>query len=165
MNRKLRSFLFLLFCFFCYHSLLAGKPAEYGTITGTITDKAGKPIAGATITIPDLKTGTVSDENGKFTLTLGSRGIHLVEVSYVGYSTFYHNVDFSKTAQLDVQLTLSTIETEEVVVTGVSRATEMKRAPIPIIAVGKEYLEQRSGATNIIDAVANLPGVSAVTTG
>ncbi|GGA95322.1 TonB-dependent receptor [Puia dinghuensis] len=166
MNRKLNAFFFLLFCIFCSQSLLAGEPTLFGNLTGTITSKTdGKPIAGATIMVPDLKTGTVSDANGKFTINLSTRGIHLVEVSYVGYGTFYQNVDFGKTSQLDVQLSLSTLETEEIIVTGVSRATEIKRAPIPIVAVGKEYLQQHSAATNIIDAVANLPGVSAVTTG
>jgi len=164
MNRKLHAFSFTLLYILCSHSLLAGEPPL--SLTGTITDKtSGKPIAGATITIPDLKTGTVSDADGKFTLNIGSRGIHLVEVSYIGYGTFYHNVDLGKTTQLDVQLSLSTIEAEEIVVTGVSRATQLKRTPIPIVAVNKDYLQQHSGATNIIDAVASLPGVSAVTTG
>ena len=166
MNRKLHAFFFLLFCIFCSQPLLAGEPVNYGSLTGTITDKAdGKPIAGATITIPDLKAATISDENGKFTINLSSKGTHLVEVSYVGYGSFYQNIDFGKTTQLDVRLSVSTVETEEIIVTGVSRATELKRAPIPIVAVNKEYLQQHSAASNIIDAVANLPGVSAVTTG
>ena len=166
MNRKLIAFFFQLFCICCSHSLFAGVPSFFGTLTGTITSKTdGKPIAGATIMVPDLKTGAVSDANGKFTINLNTRGTHIVEVSYVGYGTYYQNVDFGKTSQLDVQLSLSTIETQEIVVTGVSRATQISRAPIPIVAVNKEYLQQHSAATNIIDAVANLPGVSAVTTG
>lgn len=166
MNWKLHPFLLLSFYIFCYHSLLAGGRIEFGSISGTVKDKAdGKPIAGATITIPDLKAGTVSDDKGNFSLAVNSKGVHLVQVSYVGYASFYRNVDFGKTSQLDILLSVSTVETEEVVVTGVSRATELKRAPIPIVAVGKAYLEQHSAATNVIDAVANLPGVSAVTTG
>ena len=165
MNRKLHAFLFLLICISWSPPLLAGAPV-YASLTGTITDKAdGKPIAGATISIPDLKIATVSDANGKFTLTLNSRGIHLVEVSYVGYGSFYQNVDLGTTPPLEIRLSVSTVETEEIIVTGVSRATELKRAPIPIVAVNKDYLQQHSAATNIIDAVANLPGVSAVTTG
>jgi iron complex outermembrane receptor protein len=166
MNRKLNPFFLFLFSILYSHTLFAGKGPDYGTLTGVITDKTtGKPIAGATITVPDLKAGTVSDDNGKFSIITSSKGTHLVEVSYVGYGTYYQNVDFGKTTALDVQLSLSTLEAEQVVVTGVSRATELKRAPIPIVAVGKTYLEQHSAATNVIDAVANLPGISAVTTG
>jgi iron complex outermembrane receptor protein len=32
-------------------------------------------------------------------------------------------------------------------------------------AVGKAFIDQRSAAGNVIDMIANLPGVSAVTTG
>ncbi|HLX65368.1 MAG TPA: TonB-dependent receptor plug domain-containing protein, partial [Puia sp.] len=163
-----RFYLFSLFltCILSFQALLADAGPELGTLTGTVTDKAdGKPISGASISIPDMKTGTVTDANGKFSITLATKGIHLVEVSYVGYATFDQNVNFSAISQLDVQLSLSTIEAGEVVVTGVSKATEIKRAPIPIVAVGKSYMDQHSAAGNVIDAVANLPGISAVTTG
>ena len=166
MTRKIFSFLFSFICILVAHPLQAGNNTYIGSLTGTIKDKAdGKPIAGATIAIPDLKTTTVSDANGKFTINLNSKGIHLVEVSYIGYGTFYQNVDFTRTSSLDVVLAQSTVEAEEIVVTGVSRATEIRRAPIPIVAVGKDFLQQHAGATNIIDAVANIPGVAAVTTG
>jgi iron complex outermembrane receptor protein len=145
---------------------MGGSLPIYGTLSGTITDKAdGKPIAGATIIIPDLKTGTVSDVNGKYTIRLSSKGAYLVQVSYVGYANFNQRVDFNQTTVLDVQLQVSTIEAGEVVVTGVSKATEIKRAPIPIVAVSKSYIDQHSGSGNVIDEIANLPGISAVTTG
>src|SRR5579863_4874345 len=166
MTRRLHLFYLFLTCIFSYNSLLADAGPELGTLTGTVTDKAdGKPIVGATISIPDLKTGTTTDANGKFSITLATKGIHLVQVSYVGYATFNQNVDFTQIYHLEVQLSLSTIEAGEVVVTGVSKATEIKRAPIPIVAVSKSYIDQHSAAGNVIDAVANLPGISAVTTG
>jgi iron complex outermembrane receptor protein len=140
--------------------------AAAGTLTGTVTDKKdGSPIAGATVTIPDLKTGTLTDANGKFTLSHLSRGTYIVQISYVGYSSVTQRVDFTKTAELNVQLQESSIEAGEVIITGVSRATELKRSPIPMAAVGKTFIDQRAGAGNVIDMIANLPGVSAVTTG
>jgi iron complex outermembrane receptor protein len=166
MTRRFYLFSLFLTCIFSYQALLADAGPELGTLTGTVTDKAdGKPISGATISVPDMKTGTVTDASGKFSITLATKGIHLVEVSYVGYATFDQNIDFAVVSHLDVQLTLSTIEAGEVVVTGVSKATEIKRAPIPIVAVGKSYMDEHSAAGNVIDAVANLPGISAVTTG
>src|SRR5580658_4460644 len=166
MTRRLYFFTFFLIGITSFQPLPADAGPELGTLTGTVTDKAdGKPIVGATISIPDLKTGTATDANGKFSITLATKGIHLVQVSYVGYATFNQNVDFTQISHLEVQLSLSTIEACEVVVTGVSKATEIKRAPIPIVAVSKSYMDQHSGAGNVIDAVANLPGISAVTTG
>jgi iron complex outermembrane receptor protein len=139
---------------------------EPGTLTGTVTDKKdGTPIIGATVSIPDLKTGTVTDADGKFALSHLSKGVYIVQVSYVGYSSVTKRVDFSKATVLNVQLQTSFIETGEVIITGVSRATELKHSPIPMAAVGKSFIDQRSAAGNVIDMIANLPGVSAVTTG
>src|SRR6202012_4765700 len=69
------------------------------------------------------------------------------------------------TTTLDVQLQASAIEASEVVVTGVSKATEIKRNPVPMAAVSKSFIDQHSASGNVIDEIATLPGVSAVTTG
>src|SRR5207253_4513320 len=49
-------------------------------------------------------------------------------------------------------------------VTGSSRATEMRTSPVPIIGIDRIHMN-RNLNTNIIDAIAKLPGVNAVTTG
>jgi iron complex outermembrane receptor protein len=137
-----------------------------GTLTGTITDKAdGKPVIGATVGVPDLRTGSITDVNGHYILKNLPKGIYLVQVSYIGYATFNQRVDFTKVSVLDVQLHTSSIETGEVVITGVSKATEIKRDPVPMVAVSKTYIDQHSASGNVIDEIANLPGISAVTTG
>jgi iron complex outermembrane receptor protein len=137
-----------------------------GNLTGTVTDKAdGKPIIGASVNIPDLRTGSITDVNGHFVLNNLPKGIYLVQVSYLGYSTFTEKVDFTKTTVLNVALQASAIETGEVVITGVSKATEIKRDPVPMVAVGKNYIDEHSATGNVIDEIANLPGISAVTTG
>jgi iron complex outermembrane receptor protein len=165
------SFINILFILLIAPTLLnaAAKPPGIdngGTITGTVTDKKdGSPIIGAVVNLPDLKNGTATDANGKFTLTKLPKGTYLVEVSFLGYSTFTQRVDLSKTTVLNVQLQTSTIETGEVVITGVSRATEIKRDPVPMAAVGKAFIDQHSASGNVIDEIANIPGVSAVTTG
>ena len=142
------------------------KDDDAGTISGTVTDKAdGKPVIGATVNIPDLRRGAITDVNGHYTLEKLPKGVYLVQVVYLGYATYNQRVDFSKTTTLDIQLKASSIEAGEVVITGVSKATEIKRDPVPMVAVGKTYLDQRSAAGNVIDMIANLPGVSAVTTG
>ena len=137
-----------------------------GSLTGTIVDKAdGKPVIGASVNIPDLRNGTITDVNGHYTLNNLPKGVYLVQVTYLGYATFNTRVDFTKTTKLDVQLQASSIEAGEVVITGVSKATEIKRDPVPMVAVGKTYIDQHSATGNVIDEIANLPGISAVTTG
>ena len=159
----IRAISFLLFLNFFG---AAGAMADGGVLRGTVTDKKdGNPIVSATISIPDLKIGVAADSNGKYAIKNLPRGVYLLQVTAVGYGTFSQRVDFNKTSVLDVQLSLSTMESNEIVVTGVSKATLLKRAPIPIVAVTKSYIDQHSASGNVIDEVANLPGVSAVTTG
>jgi len=167
--------LYSILALFIYTTTFANVPAienkiikddVLGTLTGTITDKAdGKPIPGATISIPDLRIGTVTDANGKYTIGQLPKGIYLLQVSFVGYATFNQRVDLTKTTKLDVILQASSIEAAEVVITGVSKATEIKRDPVPMAAISKTYIDQHSASTNVIDEIANLPGISAVTTG
>jgi iron complex outermembrane recepter protein len=136
------------------------------TLTGVVTDKADTAaLPGVTVSIPDLRIGAATDGRGHYTLNRIPKGTYLVSFSYVGYKTYTVRVDFSKTNRLDVQMVTSSIETGEVVITGVTRATEIKRDPVPMVAVGKTYIDQHSASGNVIDEIANLPGVSAVTTG
>jgi iron complex outermembrane recepter protein len=154
-----------IFCLFIIQKISADPPAN-GSLSGTVVEKdKASPLEGASVYIPDLKVGTITDKNGFFKFNSLPSGTYLVEIHYIGYATFYQNVDFTKSPVLDVQLSLSTIEADEVVVTGVSKATQIKRAPIPIVAVSKAYLDQHAASGNVIDEVASLPGVSAVTTG
>src|ERR1700735_4133378 len=161
-RRSILSFiLFALFINFPGYSK-AGDPGDPpGSLTGIVTDKDGKPIAGATVSIPDLKTATVTDASGKYSLKKLPNGAYLVQVTYVGYGTFNKRIDFASTTQMDAQLQPATIESAEVVVTGVSKATEIRRDPVPIVAVTKAYIEVHSAAGNVIDEIANLPGISA----
>src|SRR6202012_1716392 len=170
MKLKLFCFLLLFISFASFaHSAVKHKNIDddvVSTLSGVVIDKAdGKPIPGATISVPDLRIGTVSDANGKYTINQLPKGVYLVQVSFIGYATFNQKVDFSKTTQLNIQLQASSIEAGEVVITGVSRATEIKRDPVPMAAVSKTYIDQHSASTNVIDEIANLPGISAVTTG
>ena len=137
-----------------------------GNLTGVVTDKAdGKPIPGVLISIPDLKTGTVTDIDGKYTINRIPKGKYLVQISYLGYTTLNQTFNGAKTTVLDVQLISASIETGEVIITGVSKATEIRRNPIPMVAISKTFIEEHSASGNVIDEIANLPGISAVTTG
>lgn len=136
-------------------------------ITGTITDAVTKQtLPGAVISIPDLKLSVPSDNEGNYIIKgAPAKGSYLIQVTFIGYKTETRMLNLSKTLVANFALSSSSIETDEVVITGQSRATEIKRSPIPLAAVNKTFLDERSGAGNVIDAIANLPGVNAVTTG
>jgi iron complex outermembrane receptor protein len=79
-------------------------------------------------------------------------GRHLVEISFVGYSTFTGYVDIQTDSKKDFSLSESIMENSEVVVTGVSTATQLRRTPTPVMVIKKQDLT-RITATNLIDAI------------
>ncbi|MBA3830170.1 MAG: TonB-dependent receptor [Taibaiella sp.] len=142
----------------------SGDPINNNLLKGTIKDEKGNAIIGAVISIPDLKIGTVSDTNGNYVINDVPKGRFLVEVRLLSYNTGVVNVNISNETIQNITLKESALEMNEVVVTGQSKATELKRSPIPIVAINNEYLHQNS-SSNIIDAIAKIPGITAVTTG
>ncbi|MEO6668530.1 MAG: TonB-dependent receptor [Ferruginibacter sp.] len=136
-----------------------------GKLSGVITDaKTGKPVQGASIYIADIKTGSSTDEKGSFIISNISEGAHLIEISHIGYTTIAESIDISTDTKKDFQLTESIIENSAVIVTGVTRAVQLKKVPFQVSVVKKEELLQ-SATTNIIENITRKPGVSSIATG
>lgn len=134
-------------------------------ISGVVRDFTTKEtLPGVTVYISDIKRGAVTGINGDFQITNLRRGSYLLEITYTGYQGMPVRVDLEKDTSLMVSLKTSVTELGEVVVTGVTRATELKRNPVIIATIGSRELRQ-SASTNLIDALKEVPGVSQITTG
>ncbi len=142
----------------------AQKRTPVFTFQGIIYNASGKALPNATIYIADLKKGSVSDSLGHFEITNIPKGNFLVEIDYSGYKPIVEAISFDKSIQKDFHLEEAVTEEKEIVITGVSRATSIKRNPVPIVSISKRTMEQ-SLSTNIVDAITVVPGVSAVSTG
>ncbi len=62
----------------------------------------------------------------------------------------------------DFTLQKSAKEIDEVVVTAVTRASELKKIPVVIKSVDKNIINQNA-STNLIDGLKNIPGVNQIT--
>jgi iron complex outermembrane recepter protein len=159
MQLKKYSFI-ILFVFFNIISFAQNE------LSGKITDSTNhSPLIGVTVYIPDLKLGTTTDTGGKYLIKNVPEGTFLTVASFMGYASQTKEVDIKETATVDFVLQESGNSLSEVVVTGVSSATEQRNNPIPISIVNQKDLLQNS-ATNVIDAIATVaPGVSQITLG
>jgi len=136
-----------------------------GSLSGKIVDKGkGTPLPGASVYIADLKTGAVADSTGHYQINNLPAGTYLVEVHSVGFKALTENVAITGSTVVNFDLLDQYFEESPVVVTGLSKATQIKRSPVPIVAVTHEYIATNLN-TNIIDAIAKVPGVNALTTG
>jgi len=164
MKSSISYYILFLFAFTLKLPIAIGMGTDKTTLSGKVTAKSGETLPGATVYIPDLKTGAATDVNGNYKIENLPAAKVLVDVRAIGYKTIAIVVDLSKDTMKNFAMEPSMEEIEEVVVTGTSKATEIKRDPVPIMVINKAHLVENS-STNIIDALAKLPGVNAVTTG
>jgi len=137
---------------------------DANSLSGKVTDSAGNPLIAASVYIPDLKAGTQTDKNGAYIFRNLASGRHLIEVSFVGYATLTEYADITGDVVKDFVLSPSILENNEVVVTGVTSATQIKRSPVPVMVVKREDL-LKGVAVNLIDGLAKQPGISQISTG
>ena len=134
-------------------------------LSGKVTEKkTGLPLFGVDLFFTELKVGAATDTSGIYNIVHLPKRKLLLKISSLGYKTLIAEVDLTTTRTMDFSLEESPEEMNEVVVTGTSKATEIRKDPVPILVMDRKGIDQNL-STNIIDAIAKLPGVDAVTTG
>ncbi|WP_305029985.1 TonB-dependent receptor [Hymenobacter convexus] len=134
-------------------------------LTGRVLDAAtGEVLPGSTVLFDDLKQGAATGPDGSFSFANLPRGRFTMQVRSLGYNTVTQTVDTGASQPLEIKLTAAATEIGQVVVTGVSQATQLRRSPVPTSVVDRTRLNQTS-ASNLVDAIAHTPGVAQITTG
>ncbi len=135
------------------------------SLSGNITAyKDGEALTGVSIYFPDLKIGDITDTSGHYLIRNLPKTKLLIEISYIGFQKIVQQIDMTSTSVLNFKMKEAVTELGEVVVTGLSKASQRNRTPSPISVITPIQLKQ-SSATNIIDALATQPGISQITTG
>jgi len=158
---------FIVFFFISFISLSIAAKSFSGNkfISGKILDKStGRPIPMASIFIPDLKIGTLSDLNGHYILDKLPRGEYLIQVSALGYASITQVINLGQTTTVDFKLSHSNYELSDIVVTAFGNTTTRKRAPIPITVINQKMISE-SMANTAIDLISKEPGINATTEG
>lgn len=132
------------------------------TISGRIIEKgSGETLIGVNVYIPSLKTGTVSNAYGFYSITFSSdREVDMV-FSYVGFSAITIRVKPGENAEKDITLSPN-VELKEVVITDsvlnkVSDNAQMSNFQLPV-----EYVKEIPallGEKDVFKALQLLPGV------
>lgn len=134
-------------------------------LSGKIIDADSRmPIKNALVSLTDLKKNIRTDENGNYTFPDLKEGSYFVEISQENYSVLLATLTVQKDSIANFELQKSAKEITEVVVTAVSRASELKKIPVVIKSVDINTLNQNA-SSNIIDGLKNIPGVNQITSG
>lgn len=116
------------------------------SVTGTVTDeRTGEGLIGASLLIKGTTSGTVTDLDGNFSLTITSSGEVELVVSSIGYLTKTIKVSPNQ-SELNIQLNQDATNLEEVVVTGL--ASSVKRSNLAN-AVSSVSARDLTGTTTV----------------
>ncbi|WP_246484976.1 TonB-dependent receptor [Chitinophaga qingshengii] len=147
--------------------------AQNGVIKGKINTADGEPAAFVTIGLKDTKKGTLTNEDGTFTVKNIKPGVYTLVITCTGCQTIQKTItvgpDQATEIHLDLQNTASQLN--EVVVDGTRTRTinrkpvSIGKLPVPVMdlpqsvaIIGHEVLEDQQ-AQRLSDVVKNVNGV------
>jgi TonB-linked SusC/RagA family outer membrane protein len=92
------------------------KPADR-PVSGVVMNEKNEPVAGASVLIQGTNIGTLTDGNGRFSLTIPGNETVILQISSVGFQTQTIEVN-TITASVNIKLSTSIAGMNEVVVIG-----------------------------------------------
>ncbi len=133
--------------------LIVPIAAAQVTVTGTVTDATNQPFPGVQVIIQGTLDGTVTDSDGMYSISDVAVGSTL-EFRFVGYRTQEVLVS-GDTNEINVQLSESVLEIEEVVVVGSRRLPRLvKDSAVPVDVFGPRDLASQT-STDLDDILRN----------
>ena len=114
------------------------NPAEKTKLKMKVVDEEGKPIIAATVLVANTTNGTITDENGNFTLEVGTD--QSIQVAYIGMSTVTMSVkDCLKKADQTIVLTESDTKKDVKVVASAPQAVTSDDQTFSVVEQMPEY--------------------------
>lgn len=135
------------------------------TVSGTVTDEAGKGLPGANVLVTGTELGTSTDRDGNYSLSLPSNlgASAKVTVRYIGYKTSSVNVDLTGgPVTQDFSLAEDILKMDAVLVTGLSGVATKAKRPFAIERVESDVLELAPSTTVESMIRGKMPGVQVV---
>lgn len=133
------------------------------TLSGTIIEEdSGETLFGVNVLVPQLQTGTVTNQYGFYSLTL-PEGEYEITYSSIGYATKRITVSLSKNQREDLELSTDTESLDEVVIQADGeklniRSTQMSANKLSASTIKK--IPVVLGEVDVIKSITMLPGVT-----
>lgn len=130
--------------------------AQSRVITGTVTDEANSPLPGVNIIAKGTTTGTTTDLDGKYSLSVPADAI--LSFSYIGFISQEHEVGNRNV--IDIQLVADVKSLSEVVVVGYGVQKKVTVSGSVATVKGEDLI--KSPTVNLSNSIAGrMPGVIA----
>jgi len=134
-------------------------------ITGKVSSK-GKVQENINVKIVGTNKSTKTDQAGWYQISNVQSGPVELQFSGINYQSKRIKAQVQNdTLHLNAEISETESNLNDVVITGVNRATSLRKSPVPIAVLSKKTMDQNVN-TNLIEAIVKgVPGVTAVTTG
>ena len=131
------------------------------TLSGYLKDKAsGEALIGATVYIPQLQTGVVTNPYGFYSLTV-PQGSYSITFTYIGYQSQSPVVNLDQNKELNVHLQEETLEIAEVMVSSEAKDRNVENLQMSMEKVQVKMIKKLPscmGELDIIKSITLLPG-------
>jgi len=136
---------------------------EKFTLSGTITEeKSNETLIGVNILIPELKTGTSTNEYGFYSITI-PQGTYEVIISYVGFNDYVETIDLSKNVIKNFSLAEAFESLEEVVIKDNAENINIRKPQMSMNVLSARSIKQIPvvlGEFDVLKSITLLPGVT-----
>ena len=122
--------LILLFSLVISNCLSSVAQSELGSITGRIVNTDQEAVVGASITFQNTTLGTITDADGKFSLSGVTPGSYILTVSNIGYTARTQSLQIlrGKNAFLNLELSESRQELREIIVSTMRNSYQVQES-------------------------------------
>jgi TonB-linked SusC/RagA family outer membrane protein len=148
-----------------------GAQAQTVSFSGRVTAQSGQPIAGATVAITELRVGSSTNPDGRYSFTVDQARILgrsvAVTARFLGYKPQRWPVSISaSTIRVEHSFVLDrdVLRLEEIVTTGTSAATSQLKTPFTVGVVDAQQIKEVPGVSPLSSLQGKIPGASVITT-
>ena len=148
----------------CIYCLLTASAVFAQGIEGSVSDQTGAPLPGVHVVIEGSDRGTITNNQGEFSLSDLEAGRYTILFSYVGFQSKTIPVEIEgQDIVLNVSLAAEVLEADEVLVLD-DRADVLTIDSRSVSVLNPEDLVELRGQT-LGETLESLPGVTALQTG
>lgn len=151
----------IILCFLVLGNLIA--QTKKFTLSGTVTEAASdETLIGVNILIPSLKTGTITNEYGFYSISL-EVGTYDFVFSSLGFEEVTKTIDLNQNVRLDIALNETTESLDEVVIKQDVEGLNIRKPQMSVNALSINTIKRMPvvlGETDVIKSMLLLPGVT-----
>ncbi|MDP4282278.1 MAG: TonB-dependent receptor [Bacteroidota bacterium] len=154
-THRLFILVFLLGIFLC------GSVDGQINIKGTVwLSSTGKPLKGAHVMVKSTRSGSITDDNGIFSLTLPSKGSYTLRVTFVGCNPVEQQIVVNRSPYQvkDITLTEIPVLISEVDIVDKKMDNRYSNVPARMTMINQEMIRENPGLqiTNVLDYISGV---------